>query len=128
MDGRKKQSKDYTVELWKAKEVLKHTWANLYNLAKQLKTLKNSLLCKDSFQESVKNHTDPNSDLNGVPDQNSIPEQDTILTRNHDYYWDQDWKEKHGKKSFSQVLLSLIYISLHCRHSFWQKETGKTAD
>lgn len=93
-----------------------------------LNTEKLSQLCKDCFQETVKNHTDLNSDPNVVPDQSSIPEQNTTLTRNHDYYWDQDWREKHGKKNCSQVHLSLIYIFLHCRHSFWQKETGNTAD
>lgn len=52
MDGKKKQSKDYTAELWKTKEVLKHTWANPYNSAKQLKTLKNCLYyAKTVFRE-----------------------------------------------------------------------------
>lgn len=100
MDGRKKQSKDYTVELWKAKVVLKYTWANLYNLAKQLKTLKNCLpYAKTVFRKVWR------IILTLIQTwmwfQIRTAHQNTTLTRNHDYYWDQDWKEKHGKKEFS---------------------------
>lgn len=127
MDGRKKQSKDYTSESQKTKAVFKHTGgANPYNFAKQLEIPKNGLYCvKRILWECASNHIDPNSDSNVVPDQNNIPGHNTAHLRNHDSMTTTGFgtarERSVGKKNSPQVLFLLIYILLHGRHSFWQR-------
>lgn len=114
MDGRKKQ-RQYCRIMKNNSSIETYLSQSLQFGKTTQNTEKMSLLGKDRFQKSEKNNTDPNSNPNVVPGQNSIPEQNTTLRRNHDYYWDQEWREKDGKNNCSQVLLSLIYTALQAQ-------------